>query len=135
MHWTPVFAGALGAFSAVSTVGQDFQLSRITVDGGGVVSSTGGDFELSGTVGQPDAGVLSGGVFELYGGFWFPLALDDCNSDGVVNLYDYDDFDGCVSGPCAGLSFPQCSCFDLDGDYDVDLVDVGRFQAEFTGGL
>lgn len=37
-------------------------------DGGG--ASTGGGFTLSGTAGQPDAGLLTGGEFTLGGGFW-----------------------------------------------------------------
>ncbi len=112
----------------------DVELSRFTIDGGGVMRSTGGAFELSGTIGQPDAGVLLGGEFELSGGFWFPLSLDDCNSDSWVNLVDYDDFDGCISGPDGGLPAPECNCFDLDGDNDVDLSDVRQFQHAFTGG-
>ena len=41
-----------------------------TIDGGGG-TSTGGGFAVSGTIGQPDAGpVLSGGTFQLTGGFW-----------------------------------------------------------------
>lgn len=41
-----------------------------TVDGGGGTSS-GGAFEVSGTIGQPDAGpVMSGGAFQITGGFW-----------------------------------------------------------------
>lgn len=40
-----------------------------TADGGGGDSS-GGPYALSGTIGQPDAGVLSGGDFALSGGFW-----------------------------------------------------------------
>jgi hypothetical protein len=35
----------------------------------GTCSSTGGAYELSGTVGQPDAGVSSGGTYSLFGGF------------------------------------------------------------------
>jgi len=31
-------------------------------------SSTGGEFELSGTIGQPDAGEMSGGDFTLAAG-------------------------------------------------------------------
>ena len=62
------------------------------------------------------------------------MALDDCNSDGWVDLIDYDDFDGCLSGPNGGLPLPECNCFDLDSDGDIDLSDVARFQAEFTGG-
>lgn len=40
-----------------------------TIDGGGTTASSGGDFVLSGTVGQPDAGVLSGGIYIVRGGF------------------------------------------------------------------
>jgi hypothetical protein len=40
-----------------------------TVDGGGN-TSFGGDFALSGTLGQPDPGEMSGGNYVLNGGFW-----------------------------------------------------------------
>jgi len=46
-----------------------YDLSWNTVDGGGGTSS-GGSYELSGTIGQPDAGALSGGGYTLLGGFW-----------------------------------------------------------------
>jgi len=118
------------------TAADDFEISRSTIDGGGVMRSIGGDFELSGTIGQPDAGTMlsSDGVFELSGGFWFEEPPDDCNSDGWVDLIDYDDFDGCLSGPGGGLPFPNCDCFDLDSDNDVDLSDIRRFQQAFNGG-
>ena len=69
-------------------LGEDFDLSWHSIDGGGVIKSTGGDFELSGTIGQPDAGLLTGGDFELSGGFWFKVVPSDCNDDGVVDLFD-----------------------------------------------
>ena len=40
-----------------------------TADGGGRTSQ-GGTYAVSGTVGQPDAGQLSGGTYDLTGGFW-----------------------------------------------------------------
>jgi hypothetical protein len=40
-----------------------------TVDGGGGASS-GGSFTLTGTIGQPDAGKMTGGSYMLEGGFW-----------------------------------------------------------------
>ena len=40
-----------------------------TVDGGGGSSSSGA-YSLSGTIGQPDTGQLSGGGYSLSGGFW-----------------------------------------------------------------
>jgi hypothetical protein len=45
-----------------------------TMDGGGG-TSTGGIYSLSGTVGQPDAGILSGRNFTLAGGFWGIIAV------------------------------------------------------------
>jgi hypothetical protein len=110
-----------------------FEINRFTIDAGGGTSSTAGAFDLSGTIGQPDVGVLSGGGFTLLGGFWFGQSPCDCNQDGGVNLFDYDDFDACASGPGGGLVAPSCGCFDLDGDLDVDLRDAATFQRLFTG--
>jgi len=56
---TPVVLGQAG-----------FDLSWWTVDGGGATFSSGGSYELGGTIGQPDAGTLSGGDYTLGGGFW-----------------------------------------------------------------
>ena len=47
-----------------------YDLSWWTVDGGGYTFSEGGGYSLGGTIGQPDAGVLSGGGYTLSGGFW-----------------------------------------------------------------
>lgn len=44
-------------------------ISRYTIDGGGGVSE-GGDKRITGTIGQPDAGVLEGGASRIRGGFW-----------------------------------------------------------------
>jgi hypothetical protein len=118
---------------AAAVVGDDFDLRRSTIDGGGVMLSAGGDFELSGTIGQPDAGAASGGAFVLTGGFWFQQVPADCNFDGGVDLYDYATFEACMSGPDGGMLEPPCICFDLDGDGDVDLGDVGAFQRSFSG--
>jgi hypothetical protein len=48
----------------------EYDLSWWTVDGGGYTYSSGGGYELGGTSGQPDAGVLVGGGYTLGGGFW-----------------------------------------------------------------
>jgi len=48
----------------------DYDLSWWTVDGGGATLSSGGGYRLSGTAGQPDAGVLEGDGTTLLGGFW-----------------------------------------------------------------
>jgi hypothetical protein len=52
---------------------QNFSIDWFTIDGGGG-ASTGGVFSVSGTVGQPDAGKMSGGAYTLDGGFWGIIA-------------------------------------------------------------
>jgi len=56
--------------AAVALADGPFDLSWYTIDGGGITLSTGGPFTLGGTIGQPDAGTMSGGSFTLDGGFW-----------------------------------------------------------------
>ena len=48
---------------------QTYSIDWFTIDGGGG-TSTGGVYTVSGTIGQPDAGHMSGGNFTLDGGFW-----------------------------------------------------------------
>ena len=110
----------------------EFDLSWHSIDGGGVMRSTGGDFELSGTIGQPDAGRMSGGTFEVTGGFWFEVAPSDCNEDGVVNTVDHGSFEDCLGGP-AGSLISGCACFDVDGDSKITLEDFATLQEMFNG--
>lgn len=48
-------------------------LDWFSIDGGGGTSK-GGVYSVSGTIGQPDAGAMSGGQFTLQGGFWGVVA-------------------------------------------------------------
>ena len=50
-----------------------YSLDWSTIDGGGG-TSTGGVYAVTGTIGQPDAGAMSGGNFTLEGGFWGVVA-------------------------------------------------------------
>lgn len=59
--------------------GGAYDLTWNTFDGGGATFSTGGAYSLGGTIGQADAGMLSGGSYSLSGGFWV--------SGGGGNLY------------------------------------------------
>ena len=73
----------------------------------------------------------------------FDLSCDtsnpgDYDEDGDVDLNDYAEFDGCLSGPWQADDFitPSQDCldvFDFDVDTDVDLEDFGAFQEVFTG--
>lgn len=48
---------------------QSYEMTWSSVDGGGIAGATGGPYELSATLGQPDAGDLAGGAYVLRGGF------------------------------------------------------------------
>jgi hypothetical protein len=52
---------------------QQYSIDWSTIDGGGGMS-TGGVYSVSGTIGQPDAGAMSGGNYTLQGGFWGIIA-------------------------------------------------------------
>jgi hypothetical protein len=57
--------------AAVVAAQGGYDLSWWTVDGGGGRSaSTGEGYRLEGTIGQPDAGRLTGTGYNLDGGFW-----------------------------------------------------------------
>ncbi|QKK03130.1 MAG: hypothetical protein HND55_11020 [Pseudomonadota bacterium] len=58
---------------------QSFSIDWYSIDAGGVMHSSGGSFELSGTIGQADASPareMSGGQWKLTGGFW-AFSLED----------------------------------------------------------
>jgi hypothetical protein len=69
-------AKGLLAGIALAQSGNGYDLSWNTVDGGGHTFSTGGRYTLGGTIGQPDAGALTGGGYTLGGGFWRGGAVD-----------------------------------------------------------
>ena len=132
MRRTSIISIAAVLCSSVAAGPPALELIRSTIDGGGVMRSTGGDFELSGTIGQPDAGVLTGGDFELSGGFWFDLSPTDCNEDAGVNLFDHSSFTECLAGPDDGVP-AGCECFDADRSDTVDLRDFAVVQSEYSG--
>jgi hypothetical protein len=73
-HCIAVVLVALALVSLVSGVRSQaddgYDLSWFTVDGGGGKSG-GGEYALSGTIGQSDAGAfMAGGEYSLTGGFW-----------------------------------------------------------------
>ena len=115
-----------------AAVAQEFDLSWYSIDGGGAMRSIGGAFELSGTIGQPDAGTMSAGSFELVGGFWFQIPPSDCNDDGAVNLFDHGSFTDCLTGP-ASSTRTDCKCYDVNRDGAVDLQDFAAGQNLFLG--
>lgn len=120
--------------SSQAQSGGGYDLTWSTIDGGGA-SSTGGAFSLSGTIGQPDAQVapvMTGGAFELNGGFWpasnVCYCLADMNGDGKKNGADIQQFVGCVIGG------GNCSCADTDQANGITIADVPVFVTDLLAG-
>ena len=111
----------------------DFAINWATIDSGGQMWTTGDHYELSGTIGQHDAGTLmSGGTFQLSGGFWpgaveEPFCLGDLDYDGFVNLSDLAQLLGSY-GTTSGAVYEDG---DLDGDGDVDLSDLAELLSVY----
>jgi hypothetical protein len=63
-----------------------YDLSWWSVDGGGATFGEGSGYTLGGTVGQPDAGVLEGGGYTLFGGFWGGGAAVEPGPDNFIYL-------------------------------------------------
>ncbi len=108
-------------------------INRFTIDGGGVMQAVGGMYELSSTIGQPDAGVSTGGDYQMSAAFWFPVPPGDANEDGIVNLVDYAEFYACSLGPDGGPTAVQCRVFDVNRSGNVDLADFAAIQVAYSG--
>lgn len=64
-----VWVLAVGAAAWAGAAAADQSINNFTIDGGGGTSSA-GQYVVSGTAGQPDAGTLGGGSYVVDGGFW-----------------------------------------------------------------
>jgi hypothetical protein len=117
-----------------------YQIDWYTIDGGGAMNSSNGQpngLELSGTIGQHDASSpavpMTGGAFELVGGFW-PVAaltcacLGDMNADGAKDGRDIQQFVDCV------LNGGACACADVNGAGGVTPADVPVFVSALLAG-
>jgi hypothetical protein len=125
----------LALTAATAAFGQDFSISWFTIDGGGG-TSTGGDFSLSGTIGQHDAGgPMTGGDFSLTGGFWAgtgsggggcPACPADYNQDGGIDGSDVEAFFTDWEG--------GAGCGDTNQDGGIDGADVEFFFSAWENG-
>ena len=126
-----MFAGLVIGTSAAArfaAIDADFDLTWHTIDGGGGASA-GGGFELAGTIGQPDAGTMTGGDFILSGGFMAgvsaappepPICPADINGDAEVDGADLS----LLLGAWGQCDDPEACAADLTGDGQVDGADL-----------
>lgn len=77
--------GALAAAFCFPAGAQPYSIDWHKVAGGGG-TSTGGAYQVSGTIGQPDAGaVMVGGNYSVTGGFWALVSV--VQTPGAPTLY------------------------------------------------
>ena len=129
MKSSNIAACIASAFAAAAAHAQ-LSIPWFTIDGGGGTSA-GATFSLSGAIGQPDAGAMSGGAFTISGGFWVGIASSnpcpaDFNIDGAVDLFDYLDFVNAFA-----VNLPDA---DFNHDAVIDFFDYLDFVAAFSGG-
>jgi hypothetical protein len=137
-------------FAASGVLAAELNLNWYTVDGGGAMGTTGGNFKLSGTIGQLDASstTQTGGNYKLTGGFWKPAGRTlDTHTTVPSNGEHADDTphvpdqaDGC---PEPGATSSYCTAdiwpnngdgvwdYADDGDCIIDHHDLGALLANY----
>ena len=129
-------AAALGlAVPAWAQTGGGFDLTWNTYDGGGA-ASTGGAFVVTGTIGQPDAGRLTGTSVVLAGGFWGlfePVTCyancDNSTTPPVLNVLDFSCF---LNKFAAGD--PYANCDNSTTPPVLNVQDFSCFLNKFAAG-
>jgi hypothetical protein len=96
----------------------EYQIVWSTIDGGGG-RSTGGQYALTGTIGQPDSSSSAGGNYELLGGFW---------PGGPLCFVEFDDYAKFAE---SWLETGSNLSADLDGNGIVNLDDLKLFVNEW----
>jgi len=89
----------LAAFPAAASA-QPYTMIRNTFGpGGATVPSTGGDYSVTGTIGQPAPGPASGGQFACGGGFWGTPGAGgpapcyaNCDGSTIAPILNVNDF-------------------------------------------
>lgn len=74
-----------GSLLVPSAQAQTYTIDWYSIDGGGGTSS-GGNFTLTGTIGQPDAGTAAGGNYTLTGGFMSVVTVIQTPGGPLLNV-------------------------------------------------
>ncbi len=124
-----------------AAVQAQYTIDWYTFDGGGALFSAAGAYQLSGTIGQPDAGLANHPTYVVYGGFWSfttPSAcLGDGNCDGIINWRDIDFLIAAQNDNTSAWAAlfpapgPSCSIQSLDTNIDghINWRDIDPFIA------
>jgi hypothetical protein len=90
--------------SATAAKAQNYSIDWFTIDGGGG-TSTGGVYSVSGTIGQPDAGHMTGGNFTLDGGFWGIIAAIQTPGSPLLRIFLTTTNSAVIAWPSSAVGF------------------------------
>src|SRR5271154_3312918 len=108
-----IFAAVAGLLLPAAGLAQSYSIDWYKVAGGGG-TSTGGTYQVSGTIGQPDAGgPMTGGQYSLTGGFWSLIS--------VVQTGGLPDLTITHSGSSVIVSWPDTGSYTLQQNGTVGV--------------
>jgi len=97
----------------IAGLAQQYSIDWYKIAGGGG-TSTGATYQVSGTIGQPDAGgALTGGNYSLTGGFWSLISV--VQTAGLPNLTIIH------SGNSVIISWPNTGSFTLQQNNNLSV--------------
>jgi hypothetical protein len=121
---------------AAAAQAQSLEMNWFTIDSGGVSMSGANNLTLDGTVGQPDAGPMSGGGFELAGGFWGqldePSCWANCDNSTIAPVLNVLDFSCFLNKFAAGDAYANCDNSTVAPVLNV--LDFACFLNKFAAG-
>ncbi len=110
--------------------GDDYVISWSTIDAGGGTFSSGGSYELGGTIGQPDAFLVTGGAYVLIGGFWGGGVADNTPPSVTISF----PLDGATYPCCDPILFEATASDAEDGDLTPSLSWISSLDGAIGSG-
>jgi hypothetical protein len=145
IQFAVVSALAFYTLVAGAQSGGPYDLTWNTIDGGGVTFSSGGAYRVGGTIGQHDAGQLSGHPYVVAGGLWAGLVtgaaptptpmpsacIGDCGMDGYVTV---DELLTMVNVALGNASLLDCPAGDANADNHITVDEILRAVSNALNG-
>src|SRR5204863_1848656 len=112
---TPMKALSLLSLAAIPSAAfaQPFAISWFSIDAGGTTTVSAGTYTLGGTIGQPDAGLLTSGSLQCLGGFWgaagaAAVCYANCDGSTTAPVLTANDFQCFLNAFASGQSYANC---------------------------
>jgi hypothetical protein len=137
MRSTTICALSIPLALTAAAAAQAFDLAWHTIDGGGSIGLGAAFFSLDASAGQPDAGAMSGGDFQLDSGFWpgvapLPFCYANCDGSSIPPVLNVNDFICFQAKFAAGDTYANCDAGTTPPVLNVN--DFICFQARFAAG-